>query len=54
MNRQEYIVKENDDITVIFGSGEGLEMAAKVFLDPGDSIIVEDPTFVGSIKWLFK
>lgn len=50
LNRQEYIVKENDDITVTSGSGEGLEMAAKVFLDPGDSIIVEDPTFVGALN----
>lgn len=50
LNRQELIVKENDDITVTSGSGEGLEMAAKVFLNPGDSIIVEDPTFVGALN----
>ena len=35
---------------VTSGSGEGLEMAAKVFLNPGESIIVEDPTFVGALN----
>ena len=35
---------------VTSGSGEGLEMAAKVFLNSGESIIVEDPTFVGALN----
>lgn len=50
LNRQELIVKNDDDITVTSGSGEGLEMAAKVFLNPGDTIIVEDPTFIGALN----
>lgn len=49
-NRQEKIFTENDDLMVTSGSGEGLEMAAKVFLNPGESIIVEDPTFVGALN----
>lgn len=50
LNKNDLIVKEDDDITVTSGSGEGLEMAAKVFLEAGDSIIVEDPTFVGALN----
>lgn len=49
-NRQEKIFTENDDLMVTSGSGEGLEMAAKVFLNSGESIIVEDPTFVGALN----
>lgn len=49
-NQHECIYTENDDLMVTSGSGEALEMAAKVFLDPGDTIIVEDPTFVGALN----
>jgi len=49
-NREEKIFKDGDDLTVTSGSGEGLEMAAKVFLDPEDWMVVEDPTFVGALN----
>lgn len=49
-NSIEDLVKEGDDIMVTSGSGEGLEMSAKVFCDEGDTVIVEDPTFVGALN----
>lgn len=49
-NGIEYVVKEGDDIMVTSGSGEGLELSAKVFCDEGDSVIVEDPTFMGALN----
>ncbi len=50
LNRDEDIVKDGDDVTVTAGSGEGLEMAAKVLCDPGEIILCEDPTFVGALN----
>ena len=49
-NSIENLVKEGDDIMVTSGSGEGLEMSAKVFCDDGDTVIVEDPSFVGALN----
>lgn len=49
-NRQENIFTNDDDLMVTSGSGEGLEIASKVFLNPGDTMIVEDPTFIGAIN----
>ncbi len=49
-NSIENIVTDDDDIMVTSGSGEGLELASKVFCDEGDSIIVEDPSFVGALN----
>lgn len=49
-NKDDAIVFESDDVMITSGSGEGLELASKVFLNPGDSIIVEDPTFVGALN----
>ncbi|RHS93714.1 aminotransferase-like domain-containing protein [Erysipelatoclostridium sp. AM42-17] len=49
-NSLEPVVKESDDIMITSGSGEGLEMAAKVFLDEGDYMVVEDPSFIGALN----
>ncbi len=38
---------ERDNILVITGSQQGLYLAAKIFIDPGDTVIVEAPTYVG-------
>lgn len=49
-NREEKIFKNEDDLMVTSGSGEGLEMATKVFLNDGDVVVVEDPTYVGALN----
>ncbi len=36
-----------EDITLTSGSQEAIEMAAKIFINEGDTIIVEDPSYVG-------
>ena len=38
---------ERDNILVITGSQQGLYLAAKIFINPGDTVIVEAPTYVG-------
>lgn len=38
-----------DDILVLNGGQQGLELVAKLLIDPGDTILVEDPTFIGAL-----
>src|ERR1700729_3161600 len=37
-----------DDVLVLQGAQQGLCLAAKMMLEPGDIVIVEDPTFLGA------
>ncbi len=37
-----------DDVLVLHGAQQGLDLVAKMMLDPGDTVIVEDPTFIGA------
>ncbi|HOK63171.1 MAG TPA: PLP-dependent aminotransferase family protein [Soehngenia sp.] len=39
-----------EDILVTSGSQQGLDFAAKVFIDPGDYIIIEKPSYLGAIN----
>jgi 2-aminoadipate transaminase len=38
------------DIIVTAGAQQGLDLLAKVFVDPGDVIIAEGPTYVGALQ----
>jgi 2-aminoadipate transaminase len=39
-------------VLVTQGSQQGLDLAAKVFLDPGDEVLVETPAYVGALQVL--
>ena len=39
-----------DDLVVTAGAQQALDLLAKVFLDPGDVIITEGPTYVGALQ----
>lgn len=39
-----------DDIVVTAGAQQGLDLLAKTFLDPGDVVICEGPTYVGALQ----
>ncbi|MCR4440617.1 MAG: PLP-dependent aminotransferase family protein [Peptococcaceae bacterium] len=39
-----------DDIIIIAGSQQGLDLTAKVFLDEGDTVICESPTYLAAIS----
>src|SRR5699024_6996812 len=41
---------DSDDILVTSGSQQGLDFAAKIFINPGDVIICESPTYLGAIN----
>ncbi len=40
---------EADDVLIIQGGQQGLDLAAKLVVDPGDMIITENPTFLGAL-----
>jgi len=39
-----------DEVLVVSGSQQGLDLAGKVFLDEGDAVLCESPTYLGAIS----
>ncbi len=37
-----------DDVLVLHGAQQGLDLVAKMMLEPDDTVVVEDPTFLGA------
>jgi DNA-binding transcriptional MocR family regulator len=44
------IRSSQEDIVILSGSQQGLHLVARLFLHPGDSVIVEEPTYFGAIE----
>ena len=44
------IATKLEDLLVTTGSQQGLDLVARVLVDPGDVILVELPTYVGAIS----
>jgi 2-aminoadipate transaminase len=38
-----------DNVFLVQGAQQGLDLAAKMFIDPGDTVIAENPTFMGAL-----
>jgi 2-aminoadipate transaminase len=38
-----------DDVLIVQGGQQGLDLVGKLMLDAGDTVIVEDPTFLGAL-----
>ena len=41
-----------DEVLVLSGSQQGLDLTARIFLDPGDVVVVEQPSFIGALQTL--
>ena len=41
---------QNDDVLITSGATQGIELCAKIFCNEGDTIITENPTFIGSLN----
>lgn len=39
-----------ENIIILSGSQQGLDLATKVFLEPGDTVVVEEHTYMGAIQ----
>jgi len=48
--RQRQIVAATKDTVILSGSQQGLDFMARIFIRPGDTVIVEEPTFFGAIQ----
>jgi 2-aminoadipate transaminase len=44
------MVASPDEILVTNGSQQGIDLIAKLMLDPGDAVIIEGPTYLGAIQ----
>ncbi|WP_145411173.1 aminotransferase-like domain-containing protein [Paenibacillus xylanexedens] len=42
--------KESDELFIVSGAQQGIELACKVFCNEGDTIICESPSFIGSLN----
>ncbi len=56
---REWIAKRNstpdapvdpDQVLMVSGSQQGLDLLAKVLIDPGDTVLVETPTYLGALQ----
>src|ERR1700712_5512322 len=45
----EGITASPDDVVVTVGSQQGLDLVSRVFLDPGDVVLAEAPSYVGAL-----
>jgi 2-aminoadipate transaminase len=50
--RAQGVEAERENICVGYGSSELLTLLAQVFVEPGDAVIVEGPTFLGALRKL--
>jgi DNA-binding transcriptional MocR family regulator len=44
------IQARTSEVLVVSGSQQGLDLVAKVFLDPGDAVVVEEPSYIGALQ----
>ncbi|MBP3348864.1 MAG: PLP-dependent aminotransferase family protein [Clostridia bacterium] len=50
LKRVENIGKENDDVLVLSGGQQGLDLSTKLLVNEGDTVIVEEPSFIGALN----
>ncbi|MBF6594890.1 MAG: PLP-dependent aminotransferase family protein [Thermaceae bacterium] len=41
---------EADEVLIVSGSQQGLDLLGKVFIHPGDQVVVESPTYMGALQ----
>ena len=46
----EGMVRSGDSTIIVSGGQQGIELACKVFCNEGDSVICEDPSFIGALN----
>jgi DNA-binding transcriptional MocR family regulator len=50
MNQHQGTRVDPDEILITSGSQQGLDLTGKLFLDPGDVVLCESPTYLGAIN----
>ncbi len=44
------VCKDNDTVIITSGGQQGIDLTAKVFCNKGDTVICEEPTFIGALN----
>lgn len=44
------IISDKDDTIIVSGGQQGIDLAAKSLLNPGDAVICEEPSFIGGLN----
>ena len=44
------VIKENDDVIIVSGGQQGIDLATKSLINPGDGVICEEPSFIGGLN----
>ncbi len=44
------VTTDAEEIVLTTGSQQGIDLVARVFLEPGDTVIVEGPTYIGALQ----
>jgi len=47
---QQGIAASADEVLVLSGSQQGLDLAARVFIDPQDIVVMDEPTYFGALE----
>jgi len=48
--RKQSITAGVDDVLITTGSQQGIDLAAKIFLEPGDAVVVENPCYLAALQ----
>lgn len=49
--RSQGIEAEDEQVLISYGSSQALGLLPQVFVDPGDVVIIEGPTFMGAVRY---
>ncbi len=44
------ILTENDDVIIVSGGQQGIDLASKSLINPGDGVVCEEPSFIGGLN----
>lgn len=50
LKERDQIGRDFDDLFIVTGGSQAIDLAAKVFCDEGDVVLVEEPSFVGALN----
>lgn len=50
LKRVEHIDNAGDEVIIVSGGQQGIELSAKALVNEGDTVIVEEPSFIGALN----
>lgn len=53
LNRSRGVVCFAEQVLIVNGSQQGLDLVARVLLDPGDAVVIEEPHYAGA-RWILQ